>query len=67
MIRLNRGWELPESQATPEALFDGRRSLVKTLAAGPIVLGAPALLGACEAGRACARLAERPLGRFVAA
>jgi len=48
MIRLKRGWELPESHATPEAVFDGRRKFVKSLAAGPILLAAPGLLAACE-------------------
>ncbi len=48
LIRSKPGWEIPESAATPEALFQGRRRFVKALATGPIVLGAPALLGACE-------------------
>jgi sulfoxide reductase catalytic subunit YedY len=44
LIRRRRGWELPESLATPEALFHDRRRLVKALAAGPILLSAPSLL-----------------------
>jgi len=47
-IRIPRGWERPDSAATPEALFWNRRKLVKTLAAGPILLAAPALLSDCE-------------------
>jgi sulfoxide reductase catalytic subunit YedY len=44
LIRRRRGWELPESRATPEALFHDRRRLVKALAAGPILLSASSLL-----------------------
>ena len=32
-----RGWELPETAATPEDLFRRRRNLVKALAAGPLL------------------------------
>ena len=46
-IRIPRGWELPESAATPESLFRDRRRLLKTMAAGPVLLGAPALLAGC--------------------
>ena len=55
-ILSKRGWELPESQATPEALFRDRRRLVKTLAAGPMLLASAPLLS--RAGRAAA--AESP-------
>lgn len=41
-IKIKRGWELPESAATPEALFRQRRQLAKSLAAGPILLAAAA-------------------------
>lgn len=51
LIRSKRGWELPESAATPEALFNDRRRLLQGLAAGPILLAAPAFL-ASEAGAA---------------
>ena len=37
LIRRKRGWELPERAATPEAVFLGRRALVKAIAAGPIL------------------------------
>jgi sulfoxide reductase catalytic subunit YedY len=43
-----RGWELPESAATPESVFVERRRLVKALAAGPALLAAPALIAGCE-------------------
>ena len=49
LIRNRAGWELPESAATPEAIFNDRRRLIKGLAAGPILLsGAAALLSACD-------------------
>src|SRR5690348_470731 len=41
LIRRRRGWELREGAATPEAVFLGRRALIKAIAAGPIL--APAL------------------------
>jgi sulfoxide reductase catalytic subunit YedY len=37
LIRTKRGWELPESAATDEAVFRDRRRLLKGLAAGPIL------------------------------
>lgn len=53
LVRNRRGWELPESAATPEAIYQDRRRLIKTLAAGPIIAGAgPFLLGCDEAGAA---------------
>ena len=47
LIRIKRGWELPESAATPEEVFRNRRRIIKAAAAGPIVLGASGLLAAC--------------------
>jgi len=38
LIRRRRGWELGESQATPEAVFLGRRELIKAAAAGSMLL-----------------------------
>ena len=37
LIKNPRGWELPESAATPESMFLNRRELMKGLAAGPIL------------------------------
>ena len=37
LIRKKRGWELPESAATNEAVFWDRRRLAKAIAAGPIL------------------------------
>ncbi|MGH7039203.1 MAG: protein-methionine-sulfoxide reductase catalytic subunit MsrP, partial [Stellaceae bacterium] len=47
LIRRRRGWELPESAATPEAAFLDRRELVKAIAAGPIL--AAGLAGSARA------------------
>jgi methionine sulfoxide reductase catalytic subunit len=44
LIRAKRGWELPESAATDEAVFRGRRLLLKGLAAGPILASGVAAL-----------------------
>src|SRR6185437_8276868 len=38
LIRQRRGWELRESEATPEPVFLSRRTLVKAIAAGPILV-----------------------------
>ena len=38
LIGKRKGWELPESAATPEHLFHQRRRLLQGLAAGPILL-----------------------------
>jgi methionine sulfoxide reductase catalytic subunit len=52
LIKTRRGWELPESAATPEAVFHDRRRLIKAVAAGPVLLSLPALLAACDEGQA---------------
>ncbi len=44
LVKIRRGWELPESAATPEEVFLNRRGLVKTLVAGPILASTPSLL-----------------------
>ena len=49
LIKRRRGWELPESAATPEALFRQRRRLIQGLAAGPILLAGGGLLRAAAA------------------
>ena len=56
-IRRKRGWELPESAATPEAVYLNRRDFAKGLAAGSVLLGMGAgLLG--ETGSADAADAD---------
>ncbi|MEE8333679.1 MAG: protein-methionine-sulfoxide reductase catalytic subunit MsrP [Alphaproteobacteria bacterium] len=47
LIRVKRGWELPEGAATPEAVFRDRRRFLKFAAAGPILL-TPGLLAGCD-------------------
>jgi sulfoxide reductase catalytic subunit YedY len=44
LIRRKRGWELPESAVTDEAVYLDRRRLIQGLAAGPIL--APTMFGA---------------------
>ncbi len=63
LIKIRRGWEIPEPMATPESLFRDRRRLLKAVAAGPILLAAPSMLGACdgtseEQGHAAGRAAQ---------
>jgi sulfoxide reductase catalytic subunit YedY len=45
-----RGWELPESAATPEPVFRERRRLVKALTAAPMLLAPATLLASCDDG-----------------
>jgi len=42
LVRRKRGWELRESEATPEAVFHRRRDLLKAIVAGSII--APGLM-----------------------
>jgi len=39
LIKSKKSWELPESEATDEAVFRDRRNLVKAIAAGPVLAG----------------------------
>jgi methionine sulfoxide reductase catalytic subunit len=56
LIRRRRGWELPETAATPEHVFHRRRQLLKSIAAGPILLaGASAMKWTALAGEADAQ------------
>ena len=48
LIKIRRGWELPERAATPEDVFHDRRRLLKAAVAGPILLAAPGLLAGCD-------------------
>lgn len=48
LIRRPRGWEIPESQATPEKIFLDRRRLLKSAAAGSLLIGGAGLLAACD-------------------
>jgi sulfoxide reductase catalytic subunit YedY len=46
LIRRKKRWELRESEATPESVFLQRRSLVKAIAAGPIIASAISAIAA---------------------
>ncbi|MGH7112880.1 MAG: protein-methionine-sulfoxide reductase catalytic subunit MsrP [Stellaceae bacterium] len=55
LIRRNKGWQLPDSAATPEGVYLGRRSLLKAMGIGSMLapglaaaIGAPAALAADE-------------------
>src|SRR5215472_7883041 len=48
LVRRNRGWELREREATPEAVFIRRRELIKAIAAGSILAPAFAAAAADE-------------------
>ncbi|MEE8248340.1 MAG: protein-methionine-sulfoxide reductase catalytic subunit MsrP, partial [Alphaproteobacteria bacterium] len=54
LIRVKRGWELPESAATPEDAFLNRRRLLKGLAAGPILAAGSPFAAALSLGAAAA-------------
>ena len=47
LIKVRKGWELPESAATPEGIFFGRRKLLQGAAAGGL-LAAAGLLAGCD-------------------
>ena len=49
LTRARRGWELPESAATPEQIFFDRRSFLKSAAAGSILAAASPLLDSLPA------------------
>ncbi|WP_375594388.1 protein-methionine-sulfoxide reductase catalytic subunit MsrP [Algihabitans albus] len=48
LIKRRRGWELPESAATPEPIYHGRRRFLRSAAAGSVLVGAGGLLAACD-------------------
>ena len=37
LVRSKRGWEIPESQATPESVFTNRRALLKAMGYGALL------------------------------
>jgi len=59
LIRIPRGWELPERIATPESVFLDRRRLLKTAVAGSILMAAPAALIGCDSEEEIAIKSER--------
>ena len=60
-IRIPRGWEIPESAATPEGVYLNRREFVRRAGAGTIggALFASGALAGCEAGGREAMAQER--------
>lgn len=48
LIKIKKGWELPESAATPESTFLNRRSLIKGIAAGSVLSVAGGLVTGCD-------------------
>jgi sulfoxide reductase catalytic subunit YedY len=46
LIRIRRGWELPEAAATPEALVLRRRAWLRAAGLGAVAIAAPGLAGA---------------------
>nr|CAK32603.1 putative Sulfite oxidase [uncultured organism] len=49
-IKKKRGWELPESAATPQHVFVNRRHILKAIGAGSLILAAPVVLRPTETG-----------------
>ena len=63
LIKNKPGWLLPESMATPEAVYHDRRRLMKTVAAGTMLIGASPLasvLGSAAAYAAPGDAGEDP-------
>lgn len=48
LIRIKRGWELPESAVTDEAVYRDRRRWLKAMGAGALLATAGPLLSACN-------------------
>jgi len=44
LIKVKRGWELPDRAATHESVYRSRRTLLKAIAAGPILASAGSLV-----------------------
>ncbi len=58
LIKSKRRWEIAERLATPESLYLNRRSLLKGLAAGPVLAAGMSAAGALGGGRALAAEAD---------
>ncbi len=58
LIKIRRGWELPEAAATPENLYLGRRQFLKAAGAGSILAAGGLLAGCDEAPKAIAATGE---------
>ena len=61
LVKAKRGWEMKESEATPEALFHDRRRLVQAMGLGAILAAAGAwTLGEALAARRARARSRRP-------
>jgi len=62
-IKRKKGWEIPESQATPEAVFRNRRRFLTAGAAGALAIGGGAYLSLGQGSDAAAqRVTDDPTG-----
>jgi methionine sulfoxide reductase catalytic subunit len=59
-IKRNKGWEIPESQATPETAFRNRRRFLTAGAAGALAIGGGAYLSIGQGGDASAQAQPDP-------
>ncbi|MCA9772724.1 MAG: protein-methionine-sulfoxide reductase catalytic subunit MsrP [Myxococcales bacterium] len=48
LIRVPRGWEIPEREATPEGVYWSRREVLRALGYGTLAAGGAAAIGACD-------------------
>lgn len=60
LLKRRRGWEIPENQATPEALFLDRRTLVKGLGLGTLLAAGSETIGPWAVGAADAAALADP-------
>ncbi|MGH6954127.1 MAG: protein-methionine-sulfoxide reductase catalytic subunit MsrP, partial [Alphaproteobacteria bacterium] len=62
LIKVKRGWELPDKAATHESVYRSRRTLLKAIAAGPILASAGSfvMLAGCDDGEVTASEAASP-------
>lgn len=58
LIKIPRGWEIPEASATPESLWLNRRHFLKTAAVGSILAAAAPILSGCDEGSGVAEAAS---------
>lgn len=56
LIKIRKGWELPEAAATPETVYRNRRDILKSMAAGGLLAGGGSLI----AGAAFAEMSADP-------
>ena len=59
LIKVKQGWELPESAATDESIFNARRGLLKSMGLGSIALAAGTAGAGIESSAALAANAAR--------